>query len=179
MSVELPDDEAVWGRWLEAVARPEIDAGILALHAAMDDAVAARGPTCWQSGKCCHFDAYGHRLYVTGLEAAWFVQRRGTAPPPADAPTGHAVLPILERPPAAAHPGCPFQVDHRCTVHADRPLGCRVFFCQAGTEAWQADLYDRYHAAMRRLHDAHGVPYRYLEWRAALDQAAQASASAA
>ena len=66
-----------------------------------------------------------------------------------------------------------FQAGGLCTVHAIRPMGCRVFFCQQGTEDWQRDLYEKYLNDLRALHDAHGVPYRYLEWRSALQWAAE------
>lgn len=66
---------------------------------------------------------------------------------------------------------CPFQVDRSCSTHAIRPLGCRIFFCQAGTEAWQQALYERYLDELRSLHDRHGVAYRYADWLALLDEA--------
>ena len=55
-----------------------------------------------------------------------------------------------------------------------RPLGCRVFFCQQGTEDWQHELYERFLARLKALHEQYDVAYRYLEWRAALAEAAAA-----
>ena len=182
---------ALWPAWFDAVRRAEVDAAIRALHADLDRAVAERGATCWQSGDCCRFDDYGHRLYVTGLEAAWFLDQRmareregdadravtGAVGP--DAARGDEVavrLPMATPAPpassATACPACPYQIDNRCTVHAVRPMGCRVFFCEPGTEDWQRDAYERFHARMQRLHTAHGLVYRYMEWRAALEQGA-------
>ena len=159
--VTTTDDAALWRGWFDAAARAEVDAALRALYADLDAAVTARGPTCWLSGKCCNFDAYGHRLYVTALEVAWVLLQVG---PRADAQ------------PQASGDGCVFQVGKMCGVHAVRPLGCRVFFCEQGTQQWQQDLYESMLARLRTLHDGHGVEYRYLEWRAGLTAARAARA---
>jgi hypothetical protein len=46
-----------------------------------------------------------------------------------------------------------------------------VFFCQQGTEQWQQDLYEHAMTRLRSLHETHALPYRYMEWRAALREA--------
>ena len=66
------------------------------------------------------------------------------------------------------HGGCPFQRDKLCTVHAVRPFGCRIFFCDPTSTDWQTAAYERHHAELKRLHERLGVPYFYLEWRQAL-----------
>lgn len=172
---------ALWPAWFEAVRRAEVDAAIASLHAELDAAVARRGATCWQSGDCCRFDEYGHRLYVTGLEAAWFLRRHAHAPTgnrdaASERPSADSLLrlPVAHGSTAAAppteQPACPYQIDNRCTVHAIRPMGCRVFFCEPGTEQWQRETYERFHTQMRNVHETHGIAYRYMEWRAALEQ---------
>jgi Fe-S-cluster containining protein len=153
-----------WRGWRDAAREPAVDAGLRAVYEHIGAAVAARGPTCWVSGKCCKFESYGHRLYVTAVEVAWVLERLRDTPPPDTRP----VLPLTQYRPAD---GCVYQIQGQCSVHAVRPLGCRVFFCEAGTEAWQSALYESSLAMLRDLHDAHGVPYRYLEWRAGLNEA--------
>ena len=160
--------------------------------------ITRRAPTCWTSGKCCNFQAYGHRLYVTGLEVAWVLaQLRAaasddlpTSSPQASASQQRVVsLPMSgarvtrdgtapSLPPAPTNPDtidlqapCVFQVAKLCSIHAVRPLGCRVFFCQQGTEQWQNDLYEHAMTRLRSLHETHALPYRYMEWRAALREA--------
>jgi Fe-S-cluster containining protein len=64
--------------------------------------------------------------------------------------------------------GCPFQSDKLCTVHAIRPFGCRIFFCDATTTDWQNQMYEQFHARLKRLHEELNVPYFYIEWREAL-----------
>lgn len=70
---------------------------------------------------------------------------------------------------------CPYQVDGLCSVHEIRPFGCRVFFCdpsvgsvESGGDGWMEAAYERYHGRIKALHEELGVPYMYVEWRAAL-----------
>ncbi|MDX1683315.1 MAG: hypothetical protein R3336_09360, partial [Phycisphaeraceae bacterium] len=147
------------------------------LYAAVDAAVAERAPVCDASGRCCRFDTWGHRLYVTGLEVVWFLQEAG---PPgetaSDDSEGSVALPQLAD--APDQDGCPWQVDRLCTAHDVRPLGCRVYFCEPGTEQWQQALYEEKLEGLRRLHDRHDLPWRYLEWRAGLAEASSRGSSA-
>jgi hypothetical protein len=43
-----------------------------------------------------------------------------------------------------------------------------MFFCDPTSTEWQNESYEHFHAELKRLHEHHGVPYRYVEWRAAL-----------
>ena len=43
-----------------------------------------------------------------------------------------------------------------------------MFFCDATSTEWQNDAYERFHARIQQLHAELGVPYFYVEWRAAL-----------
>lgn len=170
------DDTALWRRWADAAQQPAIDDALRSLYADLDAAVAARGPTCWQSGKCCHFGSYGHRLYVTALEIAWFLHSAQEKVHREQDGAGRSenVLPVLNNTGdngADDASRCPYQVGTACTTHAIRPLGCRVFFCQSGTQQWQHELYERFLQDLRELHDQHDVPYRYLEWLAGLREA--------
>ena len=154
------EDRRRWRRWFEAASRGDVDAALRRLYAELDREVAAHNPTCWISGKCCRFDAYGHRLYATGLEIAWLIRQLDA--------TGRDRLDAAELP---AMDGCPFQVDRLCSVHADRPVGCRVYFCDPAAQHWQSETSERHLAALRALHDRHALPYAYMEWRAALAEA--------
>jgi Fe-S-cluster containining protein len=138
-----------------ARARPEAMAAVARLYRELADAVAERKPVCTASGRCCRFEAYGHRMYVSTIELARFV----------------ADLDAAGELPANAEwdgMGCPFQIDGLCSVHAVRPLGCRTFYCDPSSTEWQNEMYERHHAELRALHDEIGVPYQYTEWRVAL-----------
>ena len=63
---------------------------------------------------------------------------------------------------------CPFLVDHLCSIHTIRPMGCRVFFCDESATDWQRDLYEQSQARIRAIHETHEIPYEYREWRSLL-----------
>lgn len=65
--------------------------------------------------------------------------------------------------------GCPFQQSNLCSVHAIKPLGCRVYFCDRSAKEWQRSLSEAALADIRAIHDAHVIEYRYGEWREMLE----------
>ena len=134
-----------------AAMRPEVVAAVRALYAAIEEEITLRRPVCVVSGRCCRFEEWGHRLYVTTLELATFAAL-GPTSAPAD----------------WAGRGCPFQAGKLCGVYDRRPMGCRLFFCDTTATQWQQECYERFHAQLKNLHSQFDVPYRYLEWRAAL-----------
>ncbi len=164
-----------WHVWQSAAADEAVDAALRNLYHDLDQQVAAGEAVCQSSGRCCSFDQFGHRLYVTGLEVAWFLRRTANGGNLSD-DRHHNASPSVPLPQLAARPpstdGCPYQVDNLCSVHTVRPMGCRVFFCQSGTEPWQQQLYEKYLARLRALHEKHELPYAYMEWRHGLHEAA-------
>lgn len=156
-----------WTAWKDAAALPDADASLRAIYAQVDAAVRARGPKCEASGRCCKFNSYDHLLYVTGLEAAWFLRQAEVQKAKSDAGYEAKVkqvrLPVMS--PRQLPDGCAWQVEGMCSAHAFRPLGCRVYFCEKGTEGWQQETYERFQAQLRALHDRLGLPYVYAEWR--------------
>ncbi|MEO0475571.1 MAG: hypothetical protein AAF085_06325 [Planctomycetota bacterium] len=154
-----------WPLWYEAAAREVIDHAIRGLYDELGLAVAERRPVCNASGRCCRFEEYGHRLYVTGLEIAWFLSRLSGR----EADSGSDIS--LKQ--AGSSPNCPYQINGLCSTHEIRPLGCRVYFCEEGTEAWQQDTTERFLNQLKALHAEHDLPYAYMEWRAGLAEADQ------
>lgn len=131
---------------------PPARAELAALLARVDAEIAARNPRCELSGRCCDFPRSGHRLFATRLEATFAVDAAGGVPP---APSGL----------------CPWWVDGRCANRAGRPLGCRVYFCDPAWEPAMPEVYERWHAELRALHERHGLPYAYAEFCAAVREA--------
>ncbi|MFQ5429948.1 MAG: hypothetical protein ACE5E1_06520 [Phycisphaerae bacterium] len=123
-------------------------------YADLDQRIAARRPVCRQSGVCCRFDSYGHRLYVTGIELAYFV--RG--------------LRGQWRPPEPGSKGCPYQIEGICTAREHRPMGCRLFFCDSSSEEWQHAEYEDGLTRLKALSFRIGADYQYIEWLSALDR---------
>jgi Fe-S-cluster containining protein len=142
--------------WLDAARDPAIAGGLETIYQLIADQIEARGPACWASGRCCGFEKTGHRLYVTGLEAAYTIARLDGPLTPAD------VAASRER------GDCPFLSKNLCAVHTIKPLGCRVYFCDRTAQDWQKELSERALDLVRRLHERHAIPYRYGEWRSML-----------
>jgi len=151
------------------------------LYAEVDRAVRATGPECDLSGRCCRFREYGHTLHATALEAAFAAAgangraapaaevggRAGRREPPRFALARQPVRP--DEPPERYEP-CPFLAENgACGLRGHRPLGCRVFFCDP---AFQAEamprLHEKFLARLRRLHEVHGLPWRYAPFPAAV-----------
>jgi Fe-S-cluster containining protein len=154
--------------WRKAAGQPEAETFFLAARERIAEEVRARRPLCLASGACCRFEDYGHRMYLSGLEAAFVVDRIDTARRVRAANP----LRVLEVDDARSRGDCPYLTAGRCGEHEERPLGCRIFFCDKGADGlgdeWQSALYEDLHRGTIALHERLGVPYRYLEWREAL-----------
>lgn len=127
------------------------------VYQALQDAIDLQKPICSASGRCCRFEEYGHRLFVTTIELGAFLTQLRQQTSPTDPKSALEIL-----------AGCPFQLDGLCSVHTIRPFGCRVFFCDPTATDWQKEQYERFHKELKRLHGNLEIPYFYVEWRAAL-----------
>jgi Fe-S-cluster containining protein len=149
----------------EASIRPEVRDAVAGIYTELATETDRRRPLCIVSGRCCRFEEFGHRLFVTTMELADFVHQYNARPHPSPPPVyqGRGTSPT-----PWDGTGCPFQINKLCGVHALRPMGCRIFFCDASSAQWQQDLYERLHARLKSLHETLHVPYAYVEWRQAL-----------
>ena len=140
---------------LDGIRRCAADEAFLAAvhesYAGLDAEIAAEHPICIGRGACCRFGQFGHRLFVTPAELAYFRAR-------VDGP-------ILG---PDAGDACPYQQDSLCTARAGRPAGCRIFFCDPGSQAWQPPLTEKTLARLKELHGRFGLPYAYVDWIRAL-----------
>lgn len=118
-----------------------------ALYADLDAELAALAPKCELSGRCCDFPKSGLTLFATALEMERL--RRSGAP----ARNDDAAL-------------CPHWSGGTCHARAGRPIGCRLYFCDAGKAAPLEELSVRFHERLRRIHDETGVAYRYAPFLA-------------
>jgi Fe-S-cluster containining protein len=157
----------------EASNRLDVRDAVAGIHAVVQREVDARRPLCVMSGRCCHFEEFGHRLYVTTIELAAFIHELSGRPRDdgrGENPQPHRThsLPVtqVQAPPSTGT--CAFQVGKLCGVHALRPFGCRMFFCDATATEWQNVTYERFHSKLRTLHVELEIPYYYVEWRTAL-----------
>jgi Fe-S-cluster containining protein len=121
----------------------ELRRQVLELYAEVEREVAAAGPVCVASGRCCRFAEWGHTLFLSNLEAAVLLE---------DAPA-------YQRPVSSEF--CPFQKDKLCTAREPRPLGCRVYFCDPNYQATAQQITEKYVRRLKELAKSHGVPWRY------------------
>lgn len=155
-------------RWLDAAGDESTAQAIDAIHEEIEATIVLHRPRCDSSGRCCRFEEYGHRLYVTGLESALVIRRAvGDA---AYAPEQHSLRdPAQDDADPRIGPGCPFQIRALCGIHADRPAACRVYFCDTRWTSNMSVVAERAVGAIRRLHEELDVSYCYAEWRSLLN----------
>lgn len=160
---------------LKPAFQKEFLLAMASLYRRVDADIAGRQGVCMASGRCCRFEEYGHRLYVTQAELIYFYAAclRPDMEPAKNIPEAHtAVLPCTAGFPLPLYngdgefaPGCPWQVQGMCSARGARPLGCRVYFCDSGSRGWQGSVYEYWHQQITNMHGAFDIDYRYVEWR--------------
>jgi hypothetical protein len=118
---------------------------VLDIYADVDREVAAAGPVCVASGRCCRFKEAGHVLYVSNLEAEVLLDG---APPLPDGQTLETAT-------------CPYQKENLCTAREPRPLGCRVYYCDPSYQETASRITEKHLARLKDLADELGVDWRY------------------
>jgi hypothetical protein len=142
--------------------RKEVVQRVEAIYKWLDEQIAANRTTageCGVCGKCCDFENYDHRLFVTTPEMIYFRDKIGSKNLK-QITTGR----------------CSYQVEvsemvslsnHKCTVYAERFAGCRIFCCK-GDAGFQSDLTEAVIKKFKALCDEFAIPYRYVDLPTAL-----------
>jgi Fe-S-cluster containining protein len=117
---------------------------VLELYSEVDRDVAAAGPVCLASGRCCRFKEYGHTLFLSNLEAEVLLH----GAPPYDRG-------------AVAADFCPFQKGNLCTAREPRPLACRIYYCDPNYQETGNRLSETYLRRLKDLALVHGLAWRY------------------
>lgn len=125
------------------------------IYRAADREVAAAGPVCVASGRCCRFKEYGHTLFISNLEADVLL----------------ASAPEFAGPVTADF--CPFQVENLCTAREPRPLGCRVYYCDPSYQEKSHAITEKYLAELKQLAEREGVAWEYAPLHHFLNAASQ------
>jgi hypothetical protein len=131
----------------------DLHSRVVALYAEADAAIAAAGPRCDASGRCCRFKEYRHTLFVSNLEAEVLL----------------AGAPSYEKPVSGDF--CPFQVNNLCTAREPRPLGCRVYFCDPTYQETGNAITEDYLRRLKELAEEFHVDWRYAPLHHFLNEA--------
>jgi hypothetical protein len=116
---------------------------VFAIYDEAERDIAAAGPVCVASGRCCRFKEYGHTLFLSNLEAEILV----------------AGAPRYETPVTSDF--CPFQKENLCTAREHRPLGCRVFYCDPNYQTTGNQITEKYLGQLKALADETGLAWHY------------------
>jgi len=133
----------------EAAKHPDLVERMRLFYAETNRRIGEHSPTCWNRGNCCFFGQFGHRLYVTALETAYYLS--------ADEPV-----------PEIAADACPYAFEGKCHMRDHRPLGCRIYFCDPDAQDWQGPMSEDRLALLRTLHEQFEIPYFYADWMCVL-----------
>ncbi len=129
--------------------RAAIAASVQEVYNWIDAEVANNTATCDACGKCCSFQAYDHRLYVTSPEMIHFTANV-TSPKPMT--KGY----------------CPYLNEGECTVHPFRFAGCRIFLC-TGDSDLQSRLSEQALQKFKIICQELDIEYYYTDLKTALN----------
>ncbi len=118
----------------------------------VDREVAAAGPICVASGRCCRFKEHGHVLYLSNVEAEIL----------------QSSSPRYELPVSSDF--CPFQKENLCTAREPRPLGCRIYYCDPTYQETGNQITEKYLDRLKRLVEEHGQTWEYAALHVFLNQ---------
>ena len=139
------------------VGEPERHRRLLEEVAALYDWIEAqlranadRAGQCQACGKCCDFVGYDHLLFVTPPELIYLADKLNAT--------------SLEQMDAGR---CPYQHGTKCSVHAHRFAGCRIFCCGRDSD-FQSELTETALKRLKAICERFQVPYRYADLAKAL-----------
>jgi Fe-S-cluster containining protein len=122
---------------------PDLRNRVLEIYAEVNAAIALASPRCDASGRCCRFAEYKHTLFLSHFEAEILLD----------------TAPAFSKPASSAT--CPFQVNNLCTARDERPLGCRIYFCDPAFQEQQSTITEVALKKLKQLADEFGTGWRY------------------
>ncbi len=122
------------------------------VYAFIDSRIAETDSACNACGKCCDFDSYDHRLFVTTPELVYFASHISP----------HPIKPMTTG-------LCPYNIKGVCSVHPHRFAACRIFSCTGGADA-QNRLSEAALAKLKSICEQSNIPYQYVDLKAALSR---------
>jgi len=110
--------------------------------------VAGKCDTC---GKCCDFDSFEHRLFVTTPELMYLSANSGA----------ENIKPMTTS-------QCPYNINGKCEIYEYRFAGCRSFCCNGDTD-FQSRLSESALGKFKSICTEFQIPYRYTDLATALN----------
>lgn len=141
----------------------------------LDDQIASQPEgekgSCRACGKCCDFDKFDHRLFVTTPELMYFKSKLENVIARSFAlslPKGET---MKQSPFLPMQNGvCPYNKNGKCSVYDIRFAGCRIFACQ-GDSDFQSELSEIVILKFKTLCTEFDLDYRYMDLKTALGNA--------
>jgi len=122
----------------------------------VDEQIAIANPRCEISGRCCRFREYGHKLYITRPEAELLLEK--------EVPKKNSLVGLSEKKTyEQVNEVCPYQDNGLCTARENRPLSCRIYFCDPNHEEKASQITEQALKLLKDLHETSGVPWEYHE----------------
>lgn len=139
-------------------ANPQVLTSVKKIYNWIDSENQKAANHCNICGRCCDFENYDHRLFVTTPELMYLaanLSRQNIKP--------------------MKYSVCPYNAAGKCTIYNYRFAGCRIFFCQGNSEL-QHQLSEAVLRKIKALCKQFNIPYRYTDLRAALNTSILADA---
>ncbi len=106
---------------------------------------------CDACGRCCNFESFDHRLFVTTPEVMYLSTKLG----------GKDIKSMTTN-------QCPYQTEGKCTIYKFRFAGCRIFCCKADKD-FQSSLSESAIKKFKLLCTEFQIPYHYTDLATALN----------
>ncbi len=106
---------------------------------------------CYACGKCCDFESFEHKLFVTPPELI-YLRTNLHSENLKLMKTGH----------------CPYNAGGKCGVYEHRFSGCRIFSCKGDLD-FQNELSEKALKKFKAICEQFQIPYRYTDLATALD----------
>lgn len=152
-------------RALPPAVREQLVEHVSAVYRWIDRHVEATAATsdlsCQMCGRCCDFDAYDHRLFVTTPEIVYFLSC-------VDAQDLRIMSDGI----------CPYRAEARCSVYEHRFAGCRIFCCCGPLDvSHQTVLSEQALRCFKVMARRYSIPYVYTDLKTALGALSRAGTS--
>ena len=106
---------------------------------------------CDVCGRCCDFEGFDHRLFVTTPEIIYLAANLGT----------EKLKPMTTS-------KCPYNIEGKCSIYEYRFAGCRIFCCKTNKD-FQSQLSESVLKKYKSLCTEYDIPYCYNDLATALN----------